>query len=162
MLPTKASYVTLLAALLLLPSLALAAPTASTAGGETSATLGENFLQARQYQLENARLPGLDSIRQSVTAWQITSGQWNGQSLAGLALVLVQSQSDDGQSVRQTNCYISHLASPAQRDALLSAFITAQPQHFSTSQLQSMRIEPAAIAIESQGTTTTLHLGLIA
>jgi hypothetical protein len=153
----------LLAGAMITPSLMPSATYASAAATTTeSTTPSENFLEARQYHIDNARLPGQASIRQSVTAWQISSGQWNGQSLAGLCVVLVQSTPEDGHGVRQTNCYISHIASSAQRDALLSAFMASQPQFFSTTRMQNMRIEPATINIELDGNSVMLHLGLIA
>ena len=160
---TAKPFVALLLAGTMMTSLFATAPALAAASSSTSSTaVDQNFLEARQFHIENARLPGQASIRQSVTAWQISSGQWNGQSLAGLSVVLVQSISDDGQSVRHTNCYISHIASSAQRDALLSAFMASQPQFFATSNLQNMRIEPAAINLEIDGNSVTLHLGLIA
>ena len=76
------------------------------------ATPGSDFLQAHQYNLADTRIAGQDSIHQKVTAWEVTTGTWNGESLNGLSVVLVQTN-DDAQSQHTTNCYVSHMATPA-------------------------------------------------
>src|ERR1017187_3618369 len=63
-------------------------------------------VQMQQYLISNARLPGYTSARQTVTAWQVTQGTWNGEQLSGLNLVLVRSISEDGRALSTTNCYV--------------------------------------------------------
>jgi hypothetical protein len=142
-----------------------ACPTISLAGTANStpmAVAGENnTIEARQFRIENARLPGRESNHQTVTALQVTTGTWNGQTLDGLSLVLVHS-SNEGQSSAQVNCYVSHEATPAQREALLSAFMASQPQLFANRGGGAVQMEPAVITLEVEGQTVILHLGLIA
>ena len=112
-------------------------------------------------------MPGNVSARQSVTAWQVTTGTWNGQSLNGLSLVLVQTVSEDGRSPATTHCYVSHLATPAQKKALLSAYIADRSASDSNSEIRNTdpatwRVEPAVIKIELLGETVVIHLGAIA
>jgi hypothetical protein len=152
-----------LAATALLTAPALVQPAAASDSSPAAAS-DNNSLDARQFRIENARIPGLPGIysaRQTVYAWQVTTGTWNGQTLDGLCLVVVQSQSESG-SARQTNCYISHEASQAQREALLGAFVTTQPQILSARDLNSIHLESAVITLEVDGQTVVLHLGLIA
>ena len=123
-----------------------------------AASLSEgNSLELRQFRIDHARLPGPSSIRQSILAWQVTQGTWNGQILDGLSLVFVQSTSDDGRSSSFTNCYISHEASAAQREALRAAFISTQSGYA----MQNMRLEPAVITMEQDGGMVILHVGLV-
>ncbi len=150
----------MLAGVLLCPAMAWA--TAESGVVETTTREQDNLLEVRQFHVENARLPGQGSIRQTVTAWQVTAGTWNGVSLEGLAVVLVQSQSEENRGVRTMNCYISHTASVQQREALMSAFMSTQPEYFGAAQMQMMRMEPGVITIEVDGAMVTLHLGLIA
>jgi len=121
-----------------------------------------NTLETREFHVHNARLPGLFSAHQDVTAWQVTQGTWNGQSLDGLCLVLVHSLSDDGRTPAQTNCYVSQYATSAQRQALLGAFLASNPQAVSPQDVSSIRIEPAVITFQLEGQTIVLHLGLVA
>ena len=118
-----------------------------------------NSLELRQFKIENVRLPGQSSVRQSVIAWQITQGSWNGQVLDGLSLVFVKSTGGDSQSRSFTNCYISHEASAAQREALRAAFAATQPECLRD--LQDTRLEPAVITVELEGGTVVLHVGLV-
>src|ERR1043166_3733693 len=106
----------------------MAAPASPASDASLSVIPDNNTLEARQFKIENARLPGQLSVRQSVTAWQVTQGTWNGQVLDGLCIVLVRSTSEDGRSSGSTNCYISHEATLAQRQALLGALVATQPQ----------------------------------
>ncbi len=161
---TRVSLNRLLVAVVLLNVLAwptLGFASASVSSDQTSAAPA-NYLEAHEYHFDNARIPGSGSVRQNVTAWQVSAGRWNGQSLNGLSIVLVESIAEDGRTPRQTNCYLSHFATGTQREALLSAFMSTQPEHFSSLQIQNMRVEPAAISIEIDGQSVTLHLGLIA
>src|SRR4051812_35792658 len=119
-----------------------------------------DVLQAHQYRLPERRVAGQETVRQSVTAWEVTSGSWNGVSLRGLSLVLVQSKSDDGDSTGTTNCYVSHVATAAQRSALLSAYVAAQS--LEPTAVRSWRVEPAVITFEIAGQHVILHLGLVA
>jgi hypothetical protein len=140
------------------PAVSMAGVTGSGNGAITVA--GENnTLEARQFRIENARLPGRDSNHQTVTAWQVSTGTWNGQTLDGLSLVLVHS-TNEGRGSAQVNCYVSHEATPAQRDALLSAFMASQPQLFANH--GAVQMEPAVITLEVEGLTVILHLGLVA
>ena len=126
----------------------------------TAAALASDALEAHQYRLPEARIAGQESLRQQVTIWQVTAGTWNGETLKGLSLVLVKSTSDNGQSSSMTNCYISHLATVAQRQALLSAYLAAQS--LSPGDIVSWRVEPAVIRFEMAGQTVVVHLGLVA
>jgi hypothetical protein len=120
---------------------------------------GSDILQAHQYNLSDTRIAGQDSIHQKVTAWEVTTGTWNGESLSGLSVVLVQTN-DDAQSQHTTNCYVSHMATPAQRKALLSAFLASQA--VAPADSGSMRVEPAVIKFEVAGHSVIVHLGLVA
>ncbi|MCL2640800.1 MAG: DUF1326 domain-containing protein [Phycisphaerales bacterium] len=115
-----------------------------------------NSLELRQFKIENARLPGSASVRQSVIAWQVIQGSWNGQVLDGLSLVCIKSTSEDGRSSSFANCYVSHEASIAQREALRTAFAATQLEN-----TQQMRLEPAVITMELEGETVVLHIGLV-
>jgi hypothetical protein len=123
-------------------------------------TLENDALEAHQYRLPEARVAGQESIRQQVTVWEVTAGAWNGQSLKGLTLVLVRSSSDSDQSQVTTNCYVSHEATFAQRQALLSAY--AASQSISSNDVLTWRVEPAVIRFEWAGQTMVVHLGLVA
>ena len=69
----------------------------------------ENSLETRQFRMDNARLPGRLSARQSVVAWQVTQGTWNGQTLDGLSVVIVKSTNEDGHTGNPAVCcYFSH------------------------------------------------------
>jgi hypothetical protein len=138
----------------------LGSPMISYAGSPTAAVVDANSIEARQFRITNARLPGQASGRQTVTAWQVTTGSWNGQTLDGLSVVLVQSSTDIGRASGQVHCYVSHEATTAQREALLGAFLTAMPNVARDS--DAMRVEAAVITLEIDGQTVVLHLGLIA
>jgi len=118
-----------------------------------------NSLELRQLRIDHARLPGPLSVRQSIIAWQVTQGSWNGQVLDGLSLVFVKSTSEDTQSNTFTNCYISHEASAAQREALRAAFLATQSENMRD--MQTTRLEPAVITVELEGGTIVLHVGLV-
>ena len=121
---------------------------------------GSDGLEARQYRLPERRVAGQETVRQSVTAWEVTSGSWNGVSLEGLSLVLVQSKTDDGDSTGTTNCYVSHLATAAQRNALLSAYVASQSMK--AGEVSKWRVEAAVITFEVMGGKVVMHLGLVA
>jgi hypothetical protein len=123
-----------------------------------------NTLDAHQIHIDNARVPGAASSRQSVTAWQVASGSWDGQTLDGLSLVLVKTTTDNAPpaSARQVDCYVSHLATPAQRSALINAFLSSQPHLLSPRDAAHMRIEPAVITIQLESGALILHIGLVA
>jgi hypothetical protein len=141
-----------------------AVPSISLAGESSASAIavaGENnTLEARQFRIENARLPGRESKHETVTAWQVTAGTWNGQTLDGLSIVLVHS-TNEARGSAQMNCYVSHEATPAQREALLSAFMASEPQLFAN-RGNAVQMEPAVITLEVEGQTVILHLGLIA
>ncbi len=146
-----------------------ATPGFATEGVVTSSSLemitpvaAANSVETHEFHLRNARIPSLQSSRQNVTAWQVDHGSWNGQTLNGLSVVLVQSVSEGGMPARLTNCYVSHEATPAQRTALVDAFLADNSQSLSPEELSEMRIEPAVIRLEIAGQTVILHLGLIA
>jgi Protein of unknown function (DUF1326) len=143
-------------ALCLLPGTARAASTADALPPTP------NALETHEFHIQNARLPTPLSAHQNVTAWQVAQGSWNGQSLDGLSLVFVQSTADAGIPARLTNCYISQEANPAQRAALVDAFLASNTQSITPSDLNLMRVEPAVISIEVDGQSVILHLGLLA
>jgi len=125
-----------------------------------------NSLELRQFKIENVRLPGPSSVRQSVIAWQVLQGSWNGQVLDGLSLVFVKSTSEDGRSSSSANCYISHEASAAQREALRAAFVATQTDSeggggIRARDMRNMRLEPAVISVELEGSTVVLHVALV-
>ncbi len=153
----------LVGSLALLPRAAFAAAPANPAPTSADLPADTNALDARQYRLDNARVPGATSARQSVTAWQVLTGSWDGQTLDGLSLVLIKTTAEDaGPSGRQINCYVSHLATPAQRNALLNAFLSTQPGLLSPRDAARMRIEPGVITLEFENGAVILHLGLVA
>jgi hypothetical protein len=121
---------------------------------------GSEVLEAHEYRLPERRVAGQESVRQSVTAWEVTSGSWNGVNLQGLSLVLVHSKSDTGPSDGTINCYVSHVATTAQRNALVSAYAAAQA--VPSTAVRNWRIEPAVISFEVAGQRVILHLGLVA
>ena len=118
-----------------------------------------NSIETREYKLRDRRVAGNESLRQNITAWRVTNGTWNGEALGGLSLVLVETASDNGTTTPTTNCYISHIATMAQREALVSAFVTAQG--LSPEYVTSWRMEPSIIRLEINGQTVIIHLGLI-
>jgi len=155
----------LVLALAVAPLVSMPAPARAVLSSQDSKSVtrmyaGGDALEARQYRLPETRVAGQEYVRQSVTVWEVTAGTWNGQSLQGLSLVLVRSTSDAGPSRSMTNCYISRLASAAQREALLGAFLTAQS--LSPGDATSWRVEPAVIRFEIAGQTLVVHLGLVA
>jgi hypothetical protein len=117
-------------------------------------------LQARLYHLPGSRVLGQVSMHQGVTVWEITAGSWNGQSLQGLALVLVDNPMDVSQSRTASRCFVSHTATPAQREALLDAYLTSQS--LPADDGHSCRVEPAVIRLERIGSMVFVHLGLVA
>jgi hypothetical protein len=159
------TFLTGLAALALaapLPLHAAAAPAITPPA--LDAASDTNTLDAHQLHIDNARVPGAASSRQSVTAWQVVSGTWDGQTLDGLSLVLVKTTTDNAPpaTARQVDCYVSHLATPAQRSALINAFLSSQPHLLSPRDAAHMRIEPGVITIEVESGAIILHIGLVA
>jgi hypothetical protein len=141
-------------------SLAMAglAPVADAPYGSRSAVSSVNYLDVRQYRVEEARVPGT-STRQSVTAWQVNAGTWNGQSLDGLSIVLIEQNGSEGSESRTLCCYVSDYATPAQREALLAAMRSSQPL---VRDAGNIRLEPAVIRLEQNGDAAVIHLALIA
>ena len=117
--------------------------TARAALRSLDAVSENNAIEARQFRLNGRRV----------------AGKWNGESLGGLGLVLVETASDNGHASPTANCYISHIATTAQREALVNAFLAAQG--LSARDVASWRIEPSMIRIEASGKTVTIHLGLV-
>ena len=155
----------LVLALAVAPLASLPAPARAVLSSQDNKSLtrvfaGGEALEARQYRLPETRVAGQEYVRQSVTVWEVTAGTWNGQSLQGLSLVLVRSTSDVGPSRTMTNCYVSHLASAAQREALVGAYVAAQS--LAPGETASWRVEPAVIRFEIAGQTLVIHLGLVA
>jgi hypothetical protein len=150
-----------LLALLAMPHVASALVVGQAALPAIGGVSESNSLQTRQFRIDNARIPGRTSARQSVIAWQVTQGTWNGQVLDGLCLVLVKSTTEDGQAPGQTTCYVSNEATLAQREALLGAFLASQPQAMGPRDRGILRMEPAVITLEIEGQTVVLHLALI-
>ncbi len=134
----------------------------SSQDGKTAGRTATNndVLEARQYRLPESRVAGQESMRQSVIVWQVTAGTWNGESLKGLSLVLVKCTTDSGEAGPTICCYISYVATAAQREALLGAFMAAQA--ISPGEVTSWRVEPAVITFEVSGKTVVVHLGLVA
>jgi hypothetical protein len=144
--------------------LALAGLTAMPRGARAALTPLDtppqsNSIEARQYNLRDLHVAGNESLRQNITAFRVTNGSWNGESLGGLSLVLVETSVDNGEYNATTNCYVSHLATVAQRDALVSAFLAAKG--LTPDDVTSWRFEPSMITIDVNGQTLTIHLGLI-
>jgi len=134
---------------------------------------GQEFVEAQQYKVADGRVPGAPgqvSTRQTVTAWQVSRGIWNGQVLDGLSLVLVQSIPEDGSMRPLTSCYITHSATPAQRKALVNAYAATQSSASDRDNAPiirpvdtaTWRIEPAIIRFEFSGERVIVHLGTIA
>ena len=117
-------------------------------------------LETHQYRLPERCVTGHETIRQRVTAWEVTGGSWEGVNLEGLSLVLVQNTPDSNEAAATVSCYISHLATATQRRALLSAY--ASSQAVSPSDVRKWRVEPAVISFEISGQRVILHLGLVA
>ena len=150
----------LLALVLMGAGILILQPASGQAARSDSDLAGEaDCLEARQFRISDACVAGSVSARQTVTAWQVMHGTWNGQALDGLSLVLVQTTADDGQVPSTINCYVSHLASPAQRNALLCAYASSQ----TTGKLDvsAWRVEPAVIKFEIAGHSWVVHLGMI-
>jgi hypothetical protein len=133
----------------------------SSDGSQAAARLtGSDALQARQYRVPESYVAGPQSIRESVTVWEVTAGTWNGQSLKGLSLVLVSRIADSNSCGSTNSCYISHSASAAQRDALLNAFVTSQT--IAPDDAASWHLEPAVIRVEHAGSLVIVRLGRVA
>ena len=133
----------------------------SPAAPQISRVAGANgALETHQYRLAERRVPGQESVRQRITAWEVTSGSWEGVNLQGLSLVLVQNIPDSDASATTVNCYISHVATSAQRHALVSAYVASQA--VSPSDVRKWRVEPAVISFEIAGQRIILHVGLVA
>ena len=124
------------------------------------ASPGMDAIEAHQYRLPERRVTGQETIRQNVTAWEITSGSWDGVNLGGLSLVLVKNTPDTAECASSVSCYVSHRATTAQRNALVSAY--AASQSVEASDVRKWRIEPAVISFEIAGRRLILHLGLVA
>jgi hypothetical protein len=58
-----------------------------------------------------------------------------------------------------TDCYVSHMASAAQRDALVNAFVASQAP--SPGDAGSWHLELAVIRLEHRGGTVVVHLGRV-
>jgi hypothetical protein len=119
-----------------------------------------DVLEVHQYRLPETRVAGQEFVRQRVTAWEVLSGSWEGVNLQGVSLVLVQNSPDTNEYPRTVSCYVSHVATPAQRQALLAAYAAAQA--VTASDLRQWRIEPAVISWEITGQHVILHLALVA
>jgi hypothetical protein len=117
-------------------------------------------LQAKVYHLPESRVVGQACVREGVTVWECTSGTWNGQCLQGLSLVLVNNPKTKSQGRCETQCYVSHGATPEQRAALLNAYLTSQA--IAPGEATNWRVEPAVIRLEIAGQEVFVHLGLVA
>jgi len=155
------ALVAVVAALLLAPLVPSASAGTALVVSSPAPAADANTLETQQFHIENARLPGRVSARQTLTAWQVNHGSWNGQTLDGLSIVIVNSTPETGRSA-QACCYVSHQATQAQRDALLAALLATQPQLLANQDTSTLRLEPAVITIEIDANSVTLHLGLIA
>ena len=117
---------------------------------------GSDVIEAQEFLISDSRV---SSLRQTITAWRVSTGTWNGVSLEGLSLVMVKTSSIDNQVPASTNCYISYPATAAQRNALLSAYVTSKS--LPTAESSTWRIEPAVIRFEFGGQTVIIHIGMI-
>ena len=133
--------------------------TTTSDSGAARPGVGGDYVEAQQYDVPEARVAGSESTRQTVTAWAVTRGTWNGENLKGLSLVLIKNVAENLDGAAETNCYVSHLATAAQRDALVSAYLAAHAMKASDS--QEWRQEPAVIRVEVDGKTVIVHVGLI-
>ena len=127
--------------------------------------VANQFVDAQQLRIDDVVGLTADqstpSTHRTVVAWQINAGCWNGQQLDGLALVLVQTSSDEP-AAAETAIYISDQATTTQRDALLAALSAAHPALFVPREA-NYRVEPADIRVEqSAGHRVVLHVGTIA
>ncbi len=120
-----------------------------------------DHILARTNRIIDSIIANQRAFRQIVTTWAVSDGNWNGENLAGLSLVLIQDLPESGPNRGNpiTHCYFSHLATPSQRDALLNAFLTAM--NLPPRQSTTWTIEPAVIRLEPAGHTTILHLATI-
>src|SRR5689334_5107772 len=83
---------------------AVLAPTSARAGiSSLDPVANANAVEAQQYHLRDRRVAGNESLHQNITAWRVTQGKWNGESIGGLSLVLVETASDNGQLASTTN-----------------------------------------------------------
>jgi len=126
------------------------------------AQMGGEGIEAREFHISQARVPGNLSTRQNVTVWQVGTGSWNGQVLDGLSIVLVQTVTEDGSRAKQLNCYVSSEATLEQRKALVGAFAAARPTLMSQGDAEGMRLESAVITVAVEGGVVVVHLGLVA
>jgi hypothetical protein len=129
-------------------------------GPQEAAGVNAAPLQARLYRLPRSRVLGQVSVHQGATVLEITAGEWNGQSLQGLALVLVNNSLEKSTAHAVTRCYVSHAATEAQRAALLDAYLTSQA--LPPDDRASWRVEPAVIRLEKVGSVVVVRLGLVA
>jgi hypothetical protein len=152
-----------------LPAIAGAASVDSSAAAlrapaTVAPTMTDQFVDAQQLRIDT--VAGMHSeqsaARRTIMAWQISAGKWNGQLLDGLSLVLVQTEPTDAAPEGDTAIYVSDIATPAQREALLAAISASHPAAF-TSRDGTCHVEPAYIRVEqSSGGMLVLHLSPIA
>jgi hypothetical protein len=135
-----------------------------TAPGSTAAPAGSAansmLCQVKVYQVPESRVVGQCCVREGVTVWECTAGTWNGQSLGGLSLVLVNNPTSKSEVPCARRCYVSHGATPDQRAALLNAYLTSQA--VSPGEATQWHVEPAVIRLEIAGRVVFVHLGLVA
>src|SRR5579862_5396246 len=105
-------------------SMGLGTARASTlfAGDNAAPDRTDNQLQLRQFHVDHVNQETPDgTVRQNMTCWQVLHGSWNGQTLDGLAMVMVQQRGDSDPAAMNRCIYISETATVAQRNALVSA-----------------------------------------
>lgn len=131
-------------------------------GAPAQAASETNSLKTREFRVDQSAAAARQAPAQSLRCWQVERGNWNGQSLAGLTLVLVQTAAGDGRGVGLA-MYISDFATPAQREAMVAAIKAAYPMLFSGPGSAEVRVEPALIQVEQiDAGTILLHLALVA
>jgi hypothetical protein len=135
----------------------LTAPENAAPGGSVTES---QLCQAKVYHVPESRVVGQCGVREGVTVWECTAGTWNGQSLQGLSLVLVNKPTSEGQGACAKQCYVSQGATAEQRAALLNAYLTSQA--ISPGEATQWRVEPAVIRLEIAGKAVVVHLGLVA
>lgn len=144
--------------LLTLMLLAFLAPPALAASARKAPA---DAVSVQQLRIEDVRV-GNSSARQDIHCWQITEGQWNGENLGGVSVVLVQQISEDGRRM-VSGLYVSAFATAAQRKAAVDAIADGHPTLFPNRDSASDRIEPAVIEIEQgPGDSLVLHIALVA
>ncbi len=126
-----------------------------------------NFLIVHQYPVGTVNYvynPQQHSItREIMTAWMITRGRWDGQTLDGLSAVVLQDVPEDVTPTRSDTVLVSLHASKNQRMALLHALKQSRPDLFHRVAPRAVHVRPAFIRFERlQSGQMVLRIGRIA